>query len=165
MAKKLPLPAIMLNLTIGHWVARLIHIAARLKLADLLKDRARTADQLAAATGVQAPALYRVLRALASVGVFAETKGGRFKLTPLAATLQTGVPGSMRGWALMINEKYTWDAWEELLHGVKTGENPFRKAHGVSIFEYLEQHPCNAGICLLEYLAVLQGSERQPVHH
>ncbi len=143
MAKKLPLPTVMLNLTIGHWVARLIHIAARLKLADLLNDGPRTADQLAAATDMQAPALYRVLRALASVGVFAETKGGRFKLTPLAATLQTGVPGSMRGWALMINEKYTWDAWEELLHGVKTGENPFRKAHGVPIFEYLEKHPAD----------------------
>jgi hypothetical protein len=49
-----------------------------------------------------------VSSALASVGVFAETKRGRFKLTPLAATLQTGVPGSQRGWALMINEKYTW---------------------------------------------------------
>src|SRR5262245_59151513 len=83
MAKKLPLPVFMLNLTIGHWVARLIHVAAKLKLADLLKDGPQTAAHLAAATGVHAPALYRVLRALASVGVFAETRGGRFKLTPL----------------------------------------------------------------------------------
>ena len=105
MAKKLPAPDVMRNLTIGHWVARLIHVAAKLKLADLLKDGPRTAAHLATASGVHAPALYRVLRALASVGVFAETKGGRFKLTPLAATLQTGVPASMRGWALMINEK------------------------------------------------------------
>ena len=143
MSKKTPLPAAMLNLTIGHWVARLIYIAAKLKLADLLKGGPQTADQLAAATGVQAPALYRVLRALASVGVFAETKGGRFKLTPLAATLRTGVPSSMRGWALMSNEKYTCDAWQELLYGVQTGENPFRKAHGVPVFEYLEKHPAD----------------------
>lgn len=141
MAKKPPLPAVMLNLTIGHWVARLTYIAAKLKLADLLKDGPRTAAHLATAAGVHAPALYRVLRALASVGVFAETKGGRFKLTPLAATLQTGVPASLRSWALMINEKYTWDAWEELLYGVKTGEIPFVKAHGVLPFEYLEEHP------------------------
>ena len=84
MAKKPSAPAVMLNLTIGHWVARLIYVAAKLKLADLLKDGPRTTAQLATATGVHAPALYRVLRALASVGVFAETKGGRFKLTPLA---------------------------------------------------------------------------------
>src|SRR6267154_859270 len=141
MAKKRPLPAVMLDLTIGHWIARLTHVAAKLKLADLLKDGPQTAGHLATETGVHAPALYRVLRALASVGIFAETKSGRFKLTPLAATLQTGVPASLRAWTLMINEKYTWKAWEELLHGVKTGEIPFVKAHGVMPFEYLEQHP------------------------
>ena len=131
----------MLNLTIGHWVARLIYVAAKLKLADLLKDGPRTTAQLATATGVQAPALYRILRTLASVGVFAETKGGRFKLTPLAATLRSDVSGSMRAWAIMANEKYTWDSWMDLLHGVKTGEIPFVKAHGVHPFEYLEKHP------------------------
>lgn len=141
MAKKPSAPAVMLNLTIGHWVARLIYVAAKLKLADLLKDGPRTTAQLATATGVQAPALYRILRTLASVGVFAETKGGRFKLTPLAATLRSDVPGSMRAWAIMANEKYTWDSWMDLLHGVKTGEIPFVKAHGVHPFEYLEKHP------------------------
>ncbi|HJW37644.1 MAG TPA: methyltransferase [Candidatus Udaeobacter sp.] len=141
MAKKPSAPAVMLNLTIGHWVARLIYVAAKLKLADLLKNGPRTTAQLATATGVQAPALYRILRTLASVGVFAETKGGRFKLTPLAATLRSDVPGSMRAWAIMANEKYTWDSWMDLLHGVKTGEIPFIKAHGVHPFEYLEKHP------------------------
>ena len=141
MAKKPSAPAVMLNLTIGHWVARLIYVAAKLKLADLLKNGPRTTAQLATASGVQAPALYRILRTLASVGVFAETKGGRFKLTPLAATLRSDVPGSMRAWAIMANEKYTWDSWMDLLHGVKTGEVPFVKAHGVHPFEYLEKHP------------------------
>ncbi len=141
MAKKLPPSAVMLNLTIGHWVSRLIHMAATLRLPDLLKAGPRTVDELATAAGVQPMALYRVLRALASVGVFAETTGGRFKLTPLAATLQSGVPGSMRSWALMINENYNWNAWEELLHGVTTGQATFRKAHSMSFFEYLEKHP------------------------
>src|SRR5260221_14010530 len=101
MAKKLSPSDIMRNLTIGHWVARLVHVAAKLRLADLLKGGPRTPEDLAEAAGVQAPALYRVLRALASVGVFAETAGRRFKLTPLAATLRTDVPGSLHGWALM----------------------------------------------------------------
>jgi hypothetical protein len=152
----------MLNLTIGYWVARLIHVAAKLKLADLLKDGPRTAAHLATATGVHAPALYRVLRALASVGVFAETKSGRFKLNPLAATLQTGVPASLRGWALMINEKYTWDAWEELLHGVKTGEIPFLKAHGVPPFEYLEKHPDDLEV-FGESMTSLSGTENPTI--
>ena len=141
MAKKLSPPDVMRNLAIGYWVARLVHVAAKLRLADLLKDGPRTPEDLATAAGVQPLALYRVLRALASVGVFAETTGRRFKLTPLAATLQTGVPASRHGWALMINENWMWDAWKELLHGVKTGEVPFLKAHGVPIFEYFEKHP------------------------
>lgn len=140
MAKKLSPPEVMRNLAIGYWVARLVHIAAKLKLADLLKRGPRTVEDLATAAGIQPQALYRILRALASVGVFAETKNQRFKLTPLAATLQTGVPASMHAWALMINDNWGWDAWKELLHGAKTGEVPFIKAHGVPLFEYFEEH-------------------------
>jgi hypothetical protein len=162
MPKKKSAPAAMLDLTIGHWIARLTYVAAKLKLADLLKDGPRTAAQLATATGVQAPALYRVLRTLASVGVFAETKGGRFKLTPLAATLRSDVPGSMRAFAIMINEKYTWDSWTELLHGLKTGEIPFVKAHGVHPFEYLEQHPDDLAV-FGESMTSLSGTENPTI--
>ena len=141
MAKQ-PSPAeIMRNLAIGYWVARLIHVAAKLRLADLLRKGSRTLEDLSKAAGVQPEPLYRILRALASVGIFTETKGRRFKLTPLATTLQTGVSGSMHAWALMINDNWAWDSWKELLYGVKTGEVPFLKAHGVPIFEYLEKHP------------------------
>jgi hypothetical protein len=141
MPKKLPPPAAMFALITGRWVSQLIYVAAKLELADHLKHGPRTVEELAAAAEVQAPALYRVLRALASFGVFAETKNKRFKLTPLAATLQKAVPGSMRAAALMLGEKYLEDSWAHLLHGVKTGENPFLKAHGVPLFEYLEKHP------------------------
>ncbi len=141
MAKKLSPPEVMRSLAIGYWVARLVHVAAKLRLADLLKGGPRTPEYLATASGVQPLALYRVLRALASVGIFAETKSRRFRLTPLAATLQTGVPASMHAWALMINENWGWDSWKELLSGVKTGEVPFLKAHGIPIFEYFEKHP------------------------
>ena len=141
MAKKLPSPAVMLNLSIGYWVSRLLYVAAKLRLADLLADGPRTIEELAAAAGAQASVLYRVLRALASVGVFEETKNERFKLTPLAATLQTGVPGSMNAWVSMIVEDWQWQAWERLLEGVKTGETPFLKAHGINPFDYLDKHP------------------------
>ena len=141
MAKKPSPHTTMLNLMIGHWVSRLIQVAAKLNLADLIKEAPRTADELAAIAGVRAPQLYRVLRALASVGVFAETKNRRFKLTPLGATLRTGVPGSMRTGALMLNSDWQWDAWQQLLYGIETGEVPFVKAHGMSVFEYLERHP------------------------
>ena len=141
MPKKTSPHSTMLNLIIGYWISRLIQVAATLNIADLLKSGPRTAQELAKAAHVRAPQLYRLLRALASVGVFAETKSGRFKLTPLAATLQTGVPGSMRTTALMLNADWQWDAWQKLLAGVASDDVPFVKAHGMSVFEYLEKHP------------------------
>lgn len=141
MAKKPSPHRAMLGLIIGHWVARLVQVAATLNLADHLKGGPQTAEQLARAAGVRAPELYRILRALASVGVFAETKAGKFKLTPLAATLQTGAPGSMRTSATLLNADWQWDAWQHLLSSLKTGEVPFEKAHGMPVFEYLEKHP------------------------
>ncbi len=146
MAKNPPPTAAMFTLIMGTWVSHLIHVAAKLELADHLKHGPRTVEELATAAEVQAPALYRVLRALASIGIFAETKKKRFKLTPLAVTLQNAAPGSMHAAALMFGEKYWEDAWAQLLHGVKTGEIPFLKAHGVPPFEYLEKHPENLKI-------------------
>jgi hypothetical protein len=143
MAKKLPPQAAMFSLITGRWVSHLIYVAAKLELADHLKHGPRTVEELATAAEVQAPALYRVLRALASVGVFAETNGKRFKLTPLAVTLQKAVPSSMHAAALLWEERFLEDAWTQLLHGVKTGEIPFLKAHGIPLFEYLEKHPEN----------------------
>src|SRR5580692_5411235 len=111
MPKKPPPPAVMFTFIMGRWVSRLIYVAAKLELADRLKHGPLTVEELATATEVQAPALYRALRALASVGIFAETKNKRFKLTPLAVTLQKGVPGSMHAAALMLGENYWEDAW------------------------------------------------------
>ncbi|NKB44241.1 MAG: methyltransferase [Alphaproteobacteria bacterium] len=132
---------IMLRLIVGHWLSRLVMVAAELRLADLLKGGPRSVEDLATEANVRAPQLYRALRALASVGVFAETDDKKFETTPLAATLEADAPGSMRVSALLRNSDYQWDAWQELLHGIKTDEVPFVKAHGIPVFEYLEEHP------------------------
>jgi hypothetical protein len=145
-AKKPSPPAMMFSLISRCWVLHLLRVAVELELADRLREGPRTVEELAKSAEVQAPLLYRVLRALASVGIFAETKGRRFKLTPLAATLQKAASSSMRATALLHSDAYFDDAWAQLLHGVKTGEAPFRKAHGVSLFEYLGKHPEAAAI-------------------
>jgi O-methyltransferase/methyltransferase family protein len=139
--KKTPLPVVMFNLIAGRWVTQIIHVAAKLQIADRLKDGPRTVDELASSAGAQPQPLYRVLRALASYGIFEETKGRRFKLTPLAATLRGDIPGSMRAFAVMNGSKYQAESWQQLLQSVETGAPPFRGAHGMSYFEYLEKHP------------------------
>ena len=81
-----------------------IYVAAKLGIADLLKDGPRTSEDLAQATGTHAPSLYRVLRLLTAVDLLTEEEAHSFALTPLGTYLQTGVPGSMRTTALVYGD-------------------------------------------------------------
>jgi hypothetical protein len=152
----------MRSLIAGYWVSRLVYVAAKLGLADLLKNGPRTADDLAVAAGAHPPALYRVLRTLAAYGLFTEIKGRRFKLTPLGATLRTDVPASMHGFALMLVEKHVWDAWEQLLYAVQTGRLPFDRIFGMPFYKYLEQHPDDLKV-FGEAMTSLSGTENPEI--
>lgn len=134
----------MLQMISGFWISRAIYIAAKLGIPDHLRDGHKTADELAAATGTHAPSLYRVMRALASCGVFTEDEKGGFALTPLSETLRTDAPGSLRAFATVELGEEHYPAWGDLLHSVKTGEIAFDHFFGVPIWEYFAQHPENA---------------------
>ena len=134
----------MLQMISGFWISRAIYIVAKLSLADHLRDGHKTADELAAVTKTHAPSLYRVLRALASVGVFAEDAKRGFALTPLSETLCTDVPGSLRAFATVELGEEHYPAWGELLHSVKTGEIAFDHAFGMPVWKFFGQNPENA---------------------
>ena len=88
--------------------AQHLFVVAQLGVADALAKKPLTPAALAAKVGAQPDALHRILRALASVGNFAQTADGRFKLTPTAATLRSDVPGSLRNFARMMVDGYNW---------------------------------------------------------
>ncbi|MHB8573771.1 MAG: methyltransferase [Dehalococcoidia bacterium] len=135
-------PALALRrLVNGYQVSQALHVAATLGIADLLANGARDNDDLAAATGTQPRALYRLLRALASVGVLHERDDRRFALTPLGDSLRSNAPESVTGWAAYIGEPYYWNAWAQLLHSVRSGENAFQHHYGVDVWAYRTQHP------------------------
>lgn len=136
-----PAQETMLSMLTGYWVSQLLFVAARLGVADLLAKGPMTPESIAKRTGAHAPFVRRMLRALASLGVFAEGKGGRFRLTPLAQTLRSDRPGSLRDFARMIVDDYNWLPWGQLARGVKSGETPFHQVFGVPIFGYLAKHP------------------------
>src|SRR4051812_23057752 len=89
-----PPPVTLLNMMTGYWVSQAIYVAAKLGIADLTADGPASSEDLAAATTSHAPSLHRLLRALASIGVFSEASPGSFALTPLADLLRTGTPDS-----------------------------------------------------------------------
>src|SRR5262245_50111261 len=101
----------MLSLCTGYWVSQMLFAAAKLGIADVLADGPRRVEAIAVKVGAHAPFLRRILRALASVGVFAETSGGRFRLTPVAQTLRSDRPGSLRNFIHMMIDDYNYNAW------------------------------------------------------
>jgi hypothetical protein len=123
----------------GYAVSRLIYLAAKLNLADLLKDGPQSANHLACETKTNPVALRRIMRGLVALGVFAENLSGEFELTALGRLMQTDAPGSLCKLALCSDESYV--AWGDLLQSAQTGETAFDQAYGMSRYEYLEQHP------------------------
>ena len=115
------------HLATGHYLSHALTLAAKLGIADLLGDRPRQAADLAAATGTDARALGRVLRLLASAGVFEEEEGGAFALTPLGMALRSSVPGSARAMVLLFSGARIQEAWRDLEYCVRTGDPAFRK--------------------------------------
>lgn len=137
----LPLHTQLLQMASGYWLSQCIYVAAKLAIADHLSQGELPCRDLAMLTETEPIALYRILRALASVGIFQETSTETFALTPLAEFLQSDHPQSMRGMIVMLGEPEHYEAWSDLLHSVKTGQPAFEHRYKQGIFEYFGSHP------------------------
>jgi hypothetical protein len=135
----------MFNIVLGFWMSRAVHAAATVGVADHMGDEPRAVDELAAATSTHAESLYRVLRALASGGVFVEHAGRRFAMNPLGAMLKSG-PATMRATVLAELGQEHEVAWSNLLHSVRTGETAFLDSFKMTPWEYWAQHSEHARI-------------------
>ncbi|PSB25435.1 methyltransferase [Stenomitos frigidus] len=140
-APTMPPQVAMMQMANAYRVSQAIHVAAKLGIADVLSDGAKSIPVLAAATQTHPQALYRLLRALASMGIFAETETGEFALTPRAATLRSNVPGSLRDYAIVLGETWHWQTWGDILYSVQTGQPAFDHLYGMEFLDYLAQHP------------------------
>jgi hypothetical protein len=127
-------------------IPQAIHVAAKLGIADIVAKAPATTDALAVATQSNAPSLSRLLRFLASVGIFSEDSSGRFRQTPLSDALRTDHPQSVRGAAIAFGSAFLWNAFGELSTTIATGEPAFKHVFGTSFFEYLAAHPEDAAI-------------------
>jgi SAM-dependent methyltransferase len=125
----------------GFRATQMIHVAAKLRLADRLAAGPRSPADLAGAVGAEPHALRRLLRALASLGIFAEDADGDFALTPQAELLRSDVQGSLRDIALLYGEDWLWQTYGTMLHSVRTGAPAFVKTHGQPLYGYLHEHP------------------------
>jgi hypothetical protein len=142
----LPPPIAVLQMIGGYWIARMLYVVTDLGIADIIHERPRPAAELAAETNVHPRALYRVLRALAGVGIFAEDEAGNFHLTPVGATLRRNAPDSMRAMVLSELGGEHFEAWTNLAQSVKTSEIAFDHRYGEDVWEYYAKTPERAAI-------------------
>jgi hypothetical protein len=136
----------MLQFITGFWASRAVYVIAKLGIADLLKSGPKTVEELAEATHTHAPSLYRILRALASIGIVKSESDGRFGLTPLSELLVTDAPGSMRWFMMSELGQEHFPAWGNLMHSVKTGEIAFDNQFGTDIWGYFRNNPEDAAL-------------------
>lgn len=140
MAHELPPPAQMILLLGGFRVSQALYAAAALGVADHLVAGPAPAEVLAGHTGAHAPSLRRLLRTLASVGVFTEPEPGVFALNPLGQLLASGQPGSMRDVVIMFMETH-YAPFGDLLDTIRTGQPAAERFYGQPFFAWLAQHP------------------------
>ena len=131
-----PPEAMTMQLATGGFVAQALHTAASLNIADLLVDGPKTTDELATQTQTEPQALYRLLRALASVSVFAEVADRTFGNTPVSDTLRADSPVSQKAMVLMIADPEHGKVVGDMLYSVRTGKPAWEHVHGVPVFEY-----------------------------
>lgn len=130
----------------GPMAVQAIHVAAKLALADLVAGGPKSVDDLANATHTHGPSLARLLRALASLGIFAEDTTGRYRQTALSDTLRSDHPDSIQPSVMMLGADFFWKPIGALEETVRTGEPSFENLYGAPFFDYLAGHPEDATV-------------------
>jgi hypothetical protein len=146
----------LLGILSGGVLAQCCYALARLGVPDLLAAGPLPVAELAARSGANTLALRRMLRALASMGLFRRTAPDTYALTSLSELLRSDVPGTLRQTAVLHGEE-VHRSFAEIMHTVHTGQPAFSKVHGMPFYEYLAEHPDTA-----DTFAEAMGSERVP---
>lgn len=130
----------------GMMRSQALATVAKLDLADKLGDERKSVSQLARETRTHEVSLYRLLRALASIGLFAEVQPSVFAHTALSSLLRSNHPYSLRDTARFFGSDVFWKSWGSLDYSIKTGDQAFQHVFGENIWSYLSSHPEEAEI-------------------
>ena len=128
----------------GFIASQALYVAAKLRVFDVIRDKPKTAIEIAKATGSHEPSLRRLLRFLTAVAVLVEDDQGCFSSTEMGNLLRSDHPDSARPWAVLFGEPFIWQSWGNLYETVKTGVPGFDRAHGEGFFDYLARHSQDA---------------------
>jgi hypothetical protein len=139
-----PQAAEMIQIIWGFMATQSLHVAAKLRIADILSSGPKTAHEVAEACSAQEYPLRRLMRYLTAIGTLTEDERGRFSCTTLGDLLRSDHPQSVRDLAVMYGERFWWRSWGDLYETVKTGQPAFDRVHGEPFFAYLAHTPVDA---------------------
>jgi len=131
----------LMQLSTGYIASTCVYLAVKLRLADLLAAAPRSAADLARELSVNEDALFRVLRTLASLGVFEEQGARTFANNLASSMLRSETPGSMHAMALWLTDPFHFQVYANALHSVETGDPAVEKTVGVPVFEWFPKNP------------------------
>jgi hypothetical protein len=135
-----PASIVMYERFTSFWILSAVRVAAELDIAGILEKEMLSIEQLAERTGSDPQALFRMMRALSSEGIFKRTKDGLYRNTKLSKILTDG-KGSLRYTLMQHLGTLNWTVFNDLSFSIKTGKSPFTKVYGMKIYDYLSQHP------------------------
>lgn len=132
-------PPTLFQMASSFWISQAIYVAAKLGIADLLKNGPLKVSDIATIVGTDVRPTFRLMRSLAGLGIFAQTKNGYFSLLPLGENLRADISGSLKAIIITLGEIH-YQACGALLHAVQTGSPAFDQVFGAGLFEYLDQN-------------------------
>ena len=136
---------VMMQLITGYWMSQAVGVAAHLGIADAVASGSRTSNELGKAVGADPSSVYRLMRLLASIGVFEQQSDDCFALNPLGETLLSVGAGSVRNFAITETAPGHWLPWGRLVDSVRTGQPMARETLGMELFDWYAQNPDEAG--------------------
>ncbi len=162
MDNNLPPKIMITQMIFGFVTAKAIHVAAKLNIADLIAANGpMNCSELAKRSGAHEESIYRLMRALASSGIFKEEVNGDFSLTPMAECLTEDHPDSTKAMSLATGNVF-YKAYEELPYAVTTGDPGFQKAIRMPVFEWLGKHR-EEGRIFDRMMTDIHGGETEPM--
>ena len=144
--QELPPFAQILQMVTSGWISAAVASLAELGVADHVDRTPRSSEEIAAKVGAKPDALYRLMRATASVGVLSETSDKRFVETPLSAALRSDAVPCTREFAMFNSADWHVRGWQHLAETIRTGDRPLEKIYGMPLFEYLDKNPADGGV-------------------
>ena len=133
----------MMQFILGKWISKPIYVAAKLGISDILEKGHRNIVELAEITTTMADPLYRMMRALAGVGIFTEIESRVFQNTPLSECLKKD---RLKFAALMFESDWHNNIWDNLMYSIQTGKPSFEKVFAKPAFEWFGENPKEAEI-------------------